>query len=257
MARAGVGVAALLGAVEVASELRALTDPALLRLPRLDALPELGPQAVGPFLGVWILAALAFTAGWRTRTAGITLTGFLIYVMLLDQQLYSNHLYLMTLLVPLLTLAGSDASFSVRALRKGRQDTVAAWPVLLIRLLVTIVYGYAVLAKLNLIYLSGLVLKFNLQIPGLDSLPPMTFAGLAFASLATELFLALAFWSPRLRPLALVAGVGFHLTILITMQILPDLLTFLILMVSAYLAFWSALSKIPEPGLPDPLAAGA
>ncbi|HYN99545.1 MAG TPA: HTTM domain-containing protein [Actinomycetota bacterium] len=245
VARVGVGLAALLTAIEVNAGLRALHKPDLLRLPRIGALPDVPASGIGFFLGVWVVAAIAFSAGWHTRAAGAVLLPLQVYVLLLDEQLYSNHFYLLTLLTLLLTLAQSGAVLSLDARRRGPAPSIPAWPVALLRVQVSVVYGFAVAAKLNMYFLSGVVLRIQMKVPGIENLPPWVFMLLALASLATEAFLAVAFWNKRLRPLAFVVGLGFHLTILATMRILPDLLTFALLMGSAYLAFFSSIESGP------------
>lgn len=246
LARAAVGTAAVLGAVEVTSELHRLHNRSLLRLPRLDNLPEIPPGAVNLFLICWVLAALAFGLGWHTRVAGSTLAGVIGYVLLLDRQLYSNHLYLMLLMVVLLTIADSGAAFSQDARRYGPRGTVPAWPVMLLKIQMSLVYGFAVLSKLSPVYLSGVVLAANMRLPGLQAVPPVLFSLLAVASVMTEAFLAVALWSKRLRALAVVVGFGFHLTILLTMRLVPDLITFGLLTAGAYLVFFSRISE-PDP----------
>lgn len=246
LARIGVGVAAVIGAYEVRSELQAVADPAVLKLPRFDALPAIPPAWVNVLLGIWLVAALAFLLGWRVRVAGPVLLALLAYVLLLDYQLYSNHLYLLSILTLLMTLADSGAAVSLESRRRGKVESIPAWPVVLMRVQLSIVYGFAALAKLNLAYMSGLVLRVQLRVPGVESLPPWVFTLLALASVCTEAFLAFAFWNRRLRPFAFVVGIGFHLTILATMRVVPDLITFAILMASVYTTFFSSLSG-PEP----------
>lgn len=237
----------------MARGLKALHKPGVLRIPRFDEVPVLPQSGVALFLGLWVLAGIAFCLGWHTRPAGVLLIGFQVYALLLDHQLYSNHLYLMTLLVFLLTLADSGAALSLDARRKGSAALIPAWPVALMRVLISIVYGFAVLAKLNPYFLSGLVLAQNIRVPGIEHLPPWFFMLLAMTSVATEAFLAYAFWRKRLRVAAFVVGIGFHVTIMATMWVFPDLITFAVLMGSAYLAFFSRI-RPPERGAaqPDP-----
>lgn len=241
-ARIGVGIAAMLAAVELSSVLADLDDPAVVRVARFEWIADIPPGAVVPFLVLWMLAGLAFCLGWNTRPAGALLIGFLGYVLVLDHQLYANHLYLLTLMILLLTLAHSDASLSIRARRHGGRETIPAWPVVLIRTQVSIVYAFAAISKLNLPYISGAVLLLNSPVPGIESLPHWIFIAAAVASVAVEAFLAVAFWIRRFRTGALVVGVGFHLTILASVRVVPDLITFAVLMASAYLAFFSKLS---------------
>jgi hypothetical protein len=245
-ARAGVGVATLLGAAEIGRGLKALHRPGVLRIPRFEDLPVLPQSGVALFLGLWVLAGVAFCLGWHTRPAGALLVGFQVYALLLDHQLYSNHLYLMTLFVFLLTLADSGAALSLDARRTGRSEMIPAWPVALMRVLITIVYGFAVIAKLNPYFLSGIVLRQNIRVPGIENMPPWFFMLLAMTSLATEAFLAYGFWRKRLRVAAFLVGIGFHVTIMTTMWLFPDLVTFAVLMGSAYLAFFSSI-RSAEP----------
>ncbi|HEX2180399.1 MAG TPA: HTTM domain-containing protein [Actinomycetota bacterium] len=258
VARALVGSAGLLGAVEVAGEIRNLSNPNLLRLPRFDGLSAPPPSGANLLLAVWILLAAAFALGWHTRVAGTLFAVLIGYTLALDQQLYSNHLYLMSLLVVLLTLGDAGAAWSLDARRKGARPSVPGWPALLMRFQVSVVYGFAMLSKLTPAYLSGLVLATNLRLPGLQSVPPPVFAMVAILSVLTEAFLAMGLWSSRYRPVAVVVGLGFHLTILLTMRILPDLLTFALLMSAGYIAFLTPISPTydAEPAA-DKVAAGA
>lgn len=241
-ARIGVGIAAMLAAVELSSPLADLNDPTVVRMPRFEVIGDIPTGAVVPFLVLWMFAGLAFCLGWNTRPAGALLIGFLGYVLLLDQQLYANHLYLLTLMILLLTLAQSDASLSIRARRHGGRETIPAWPVVLMRAQVSVVYAFAASSKLNLPYISGAVLLLNSPVPGIEALPHWVFIAAAVASVAVEAFLAVAFWIRRFRSGAVVVGVGFHLIILMSVRVVPDLITFAVLMASAYLAFFSKLS---------------
>jgi hypothetical protein len=143
------------------------------------------------------------------------------YTLFYDQQLYSNHLYLATLVVLLLTIAESGARFSLDARWSGGRDLILEWPILLLKIEISIVYFYAALLKVNPQYLSGAMLAsfwpFNelAALPGgWSSVPILPF--LAVVSILTELFLAVALWVPRLRWLALAVGIGFHMMIIWT-----------------------------------------
>lgn len=249
-ARVAMGAAALLEALLVAPHLRATTDPERLRLPVTGWLPAPDGTWAELFIVLWILVAAAFLLGWQTRIAGGLLVGVFSYTLLLDHQLYSNHLYLMVLLTGLLTLGNAGAALSLDARRRGAQApvkaaavkaaVVKAWPIVLIRLQVSIVYGFAAITKLNLVYLSGLVLRHQIPVPAIQHLPFWVFSVAAFASVTTEAFLAVALWSRRLRVWALVVGMGFHLSIVALLQT-PALVTFALVMLSAYLSFFARI----------------
>ncbi len=102
------------------------------------------------------------------------------------------------------------------------------------------VYGCAALVKLNPSYLSGSVFLLYLapwvpsQVKRFDVLAP-----LAVLSVVAELFLAMAFWSPRLRRPAWVVGLGLHLgiVVLLSPSVGVQLTVFGMEMVALYTAF--------------------
>jgi len=132
--------------------------------------------------------------------------------------------------VLLLTIADSGARFSLDARRSGGRDMILEWPILLLKIEISIVYFYAALLKINPQYLSGVMLTtfwpFNqLAVqPGFWSAVPIL-PILAVASILTEFFLAVALWVPRLRWLALAVGVGFHMLFYCTVGAPPALPT--------------------------------
>jgi hypothetical protein len=212
VARITIGATAAIAALEAWRILTRVLVPLVVKLPFFSWVPALPAGALRLFLAVWLIAAGAFAIGWKTRLAGAVLTLITGYTLLLDQRTYSNHLYLLVLLILLLTISDSSAAWSLDARRPGeRRELVGGWPVLLMKLQVSIVYFFSALAKLTPQYLSGEVLtsslKLSWRIPEIMSL-------LAVMSIVAELFIAFALWSSRLRLFAMVAGVGFHLFIL-------------------------------------------
>ena len=172
----------------------------------------------------WLLtlAGLAlFAAGWRPQVLG-----WLISVLLLPWFLAhgrpSQQLLLFTLLA--FSFLRSDARLS---LWRGRQSASVGpmWPIRLIQLQLSIVYGVNALMKTTPAYLSGDVLiGMSRMLPnflvdlsdgylhvGLLAIPV---ALAAAASALTEYFLALGFWFRRLRIAAAVVGVLFHVILM-------------------------------------------
>jgi uncharacterized membrane protein YphA (DoxX/SURF4 family) len=216
-----VGLAAIGFALEAWVNIGRVLSPQVVDMPYVAWYPSLSVATLPLFIGLWLCAALAFMLGLGTRLCGAILTLSLAYTLFFDQQLYSNHLYLAMLVVLLLTIAESGARFSLDARRSGSHDLILEWPILLLKIQISIVYFYAALLKVNPQYLSGAMLASFWPFNELAALPGgwlsvQILPFLAVASILTELFLAVALWVPRLRWLALAIGVGFHLMIIYT-----------------------------------------
>jgi vitamin K-dependent gamma-carboxylase len=112
------------------------------------ALPDGFMQAHFIFLA---LLGLGIAAGFLYRACvALFFLGF-TYVELIDQTLYLNHYYLVTLLSFLMIFVPANAAWSIDALRRPeiRRDLVPGWTLNILRLQIAIVYLFAGLAKLN------------------------------------------------------------------------------------------------------------
>lgn len=165
-----------------------------------------------------LLAACIMTGAWYRVSAALFFVAF-AYVFLLDQAQYLNHFYLVCLLSFLMIFAPAHRALSIDVLRRPplRTDTVPAWPLLLLRAQVGIVYVYAALAKLNGDWLSGRPMNEWLADRSTDSiLGPIlrqAWAGIAFSYgglLLDLLVVPLLLWR-RTRLYAFAAAVLFHL----------------------------------------------
>jgi predicted DCC family thiol-disulfide oxidoreductase YuxK len=142
-------------------------------------------------------------------------------VLLFDEQTYSNHLYLLTLLTLLLAWADAGAAYSLDARRTGLRR-VPAGPVHLLRAQLSIVYGFSAIAKVNLLYISGAIISLNLEREGWLAMPaalhtPTFLVWVALATILIEAGIAVAVWSERWRPRAFAAGFALHLGIVLLM----------------------------------------
>ena len=244
LVRIGIGVAAVLKAIQIGPLLARLDDPAVLRMPYVGGLPSVVDLPAVLVVAVWVAAAVAFAVGLRTGLSGAVLTLTLAAILFGDQQLYSNHLYLLLLLTGLLTLARSGSALSIDALPAGETD-VPAWPLVLLRLQVSIVYLFAALSKVNPLFLAGTVVSTTLRRDGPLAVPLewRTFevmAVLSILAILTELFLAIALWLPRWRRLAFVVGTGLHVGIAIWFIPTGQLVIFSVIILSPYLLFLDA-----------------
>jgi hypothetical protein len=222
-ARIAVGFCAFGAAWEAWRTLSRILDPLVVPLPYVAWVPRLSPGAV-PVLGaVWLAASAAFVLGFGTRMAGAVITSLAAYTLLLDQRTYSNHLYLFVLIALLLTVADSGAAFSLDARRAGPRRSIAAWPIVLLKIQVSLVYGFAGIAKLTPQFLSGDVISQTLRRQGALTVPvewrtPGPMGMLALTAVALELAIAIGLWSARSRWIAVVAGVLLHGAILTLLE---------------------------------------
>lgn len=245
IARIVVAGVALAKAADLAPALFILSGSEVMRLPYWGQAPDISMGVAWLLVSLWAAAGVGLLLGWRTRWTGAVLVAVMAAVLLLDQQLYRNHFYLLILLCLLLTIANSGAAISLDARRAGERATVPAWPVTLLKLQLSIVYGFAVIAKLNLYYISGAVLNVYWTRQGVYAMPDAlrrmeVLFVLAAISLLAEVILALALWHRRTRHPAFVIGLGLHLTIIATMGPTWELTQFAFMMFGLYLLFLDA-----------------
>ncbi|WP_153392540.1 HTTM domain-containing protein [Ornithinicoccus halotolerans] len=175
--------------------------------PVLEVIPAPTPSAVLVYFALGMSAALFLLVGLMPGFAAALASALAAWALLWDQQTYSSHHLLCALLLGYLAFARSGARLAASAkLRGGVRGDVPWWPQLLMLTQVSVVYFFTALSKINPVFLSGEPLAGWTWFAG----PGWLFQGLAVVTVATELFLAVGLWVPRLRALAVVAGVGLH-----------------------------------------------
>jgi hypothetical protein len=193
----------------------------------------------------WTAAGLAlalFATGFKPRLSGLLALALLTPLAFVDHTGGSRQVLLGALLATLLW----DGPGPI-------------WPLRLIQLQVSLVYGVNAVAKSTWHYLSGdalvglsertnFVADFSdgvWHVGGFD-VPVMA---AAVATTLVEYFLAIAFWFPRLRWIAAIAGVAFHVAATAVVRIyMLDLASIFL-----YLAF---LLPFGAGGLTDSPCAG-
>lgn len=151
-----------------------------------------------------LVPLVLFGASFRPRLCGLLALALLLPLGFLDRAQASRHLMLVTLLATSLWNGAGPI-----------------WPLRLIQIQLSVVYGVNAVAKSSWHYLSGDALI------GLSSLPhfvadfsdgywhlgpfALPVVAAAIATTLMEYFLAVAFWFRRLRWVAAGAGVAFHL----------------------------------------------
>lgn len=211
IARIGVGLATILNSMEAYEILGAIAGGTL-------AMPVF-PGAPAPTLP-WLLAyivlavgaAVAVTIGWNTELAAIVSVLLSVAVLLCDQQTYSSHRLLATLLLSYLVFAKAGTVWSVRP-RPGRPPVVW-WPQLLMMSQLSVLYFFSALSKMNLLFISGKPLAMWVWI----ELPWRFYTVAAFMTVVVELVIAVGLWFPTSRRVAVAFGLGLHLSIVALMN---------------------------------------
>jgi hypothetical protein len=245
-----VGLSGLYVPFEWSAPLEKIARGDAFAVPVVAWLPDPTTVVVHAMLVVAVVGAIAMVLG-VTRWPALAVSAVSATALLLDQQSYSNHLLLLTLLALFLGLSGSHQAWSVVHRRSGR--LVPYWPAFLVEAQVSTLYFWAGVAKINDQYLGGEVLEHNLRswaLPPAEVLPV-----LALLSIITEITLSAVLWIPRLFPLALALGAGLHGAIVLTLVRPVPLVSFAGLMLSGYVLFgcrwWVARRRRCDDGGPS------
>ncbi|AKD57574.1 HTTM domain-containing protein [Spirosoma radiotolerans] len=165
------------------------------------------------------LSALLVAIGLFYRAAIISLFLSFTYIELIDKSTYLNHYYFTSMVCLLLAFLPAHAYFSVDAYRRRSlaADQIPAWCLDSLKLLITILYVYAGLAKLNSDWLLN-ALPLRIWLPAHNDVPLIGFlfnyawVPVAFSWFGCLYDLSIPFllWYRPTRPWAYVAVVVFH-----------------------------------------------
>ncbi|WP_367390221.1 HTTM domain-containing protein [Lewinella sp. LCG006] len=163
------------------------------------------------------LAALLITLGYRYRLAVAVFFCTFTYIELMDKTTYLNHYYFVSVLSFLLFFLPAAAYYSLDARQKS-EPLVPRWAIDAVKLLLTIVYFYAGLAKLNSDWLLeakplSIWLATKESIPLIGPLLKETWVAyaLSWSGALYDLFIPFLLWYRPTRGFAFVAVVVFHL----------------------------------------------
>lgn len=119
-----------------------------------------------------MFAALGVMLGLFYRLSAIVLFLTFTYIELIDLTYYLNHYYFVSIVCFLMIFLPAHRYFSLDILRKPSlySDTIARWPITVIRLQLAIVYTFAGLAKINYDWLI-LALPLKIWLPANDQWP--------------------------------------------------------------------------------------
>jgi hypothetical protein len=172
-------------------------------------------------LGLLIL----FGAGVWPRVVGLTLVALLLpSVLVVVGRQAGRHVLLFTLLA--FCFVRSDARLSLRWLRvaRGPRSAGPCWPVRLVQLQLSVLYGINAVAKMHTDFLSGETLAgMSMMLPNFQvdlSASVLDVGGWRFpvwlgavGTVLAEAALALGFWFSRLRVATALFGVLFHIAL--------------------------------------------
>jgi hypothetical protein len=172
-------------------------------------------------------AALGVALGWRYHASATLLAIGWAYAFLLEKAFYQNHYYLILLVAALMALAPAAHAGSLDARRHPElaRGDVPAWPIASLRMLLTIVYFYAGVAKLDPEWLGlralaqWLPAKAHLPVVGPLYASRATAAFMAWGGLLFDLTLGVWLWWPRTRRWAALAAMLFHAINAVTFEI--------------------------------------
>lgn len=164
------------------------------------------PLLVVPWMVLGALVAL----GYRARLAAVLMLGVGPFLLI---DWYRNHLYLILILLLLVAVSDCERHYALRLRGSG---PATGWPRFLMRCQVSIVYVFAGIAKVNGEFLDGRVLQhyFDRSIFPVPDLDQSTLAAISVSAVTVELFMGLAVWLPRLRPVVFFVAIPLHLTMI-------------------------------------------
>jgi len=186
----------------------------------------LGFEWVKP-LGSWTylifficgLSALTVALGYRYRLSMLTFFLSFTYIELMDKSTYLNHYYFISILSFLMIFLPAHAYYSLDARRKKEKafQRIPTWSIDVIKLLLSIVYFYAGLAKLNSDWLLHamplkiwLTAKYDIPLLGPWLQKTWVHYGFSWAGMLYDLTLPFLSWNKKTQGLAFIAVGVFH-----------------------------------------------
>jgi hypothetical protein len=181
-------------------------------------------------LGAMAVAAVSAIVGVRGREGLLVAAVGGLYLLLCDRLQYHNNRYVLLLLAFLLAFAPCDRVFAFGSVAAAtRSVSGPRWAATLIQLQVSLVYLTSAGSKLldpdwrggqvlllRAVHGIELAAQQGIALPGFVIAlgnSALCMSVISKLAIATELFLAIGLWRPKLRALALWIGVLFHLGI--------------------------------------------
>ncbi|MFP6684383.1 MAG: HTTM domain-containing protein [Polyangiaceae bacterium] len=198
-----------------------LDPPILLKFHGFEWVHPISPFFVYGVFGVMVASGLGIALGWFYRTSCLLFFLGHSYVFLLSAAHYLNHAYLISVWALLMAFVPAQRALSVDAWLNPEIHSlrIPAWPRWMLVGMLTMVYGFGALAKMNPDWLAAEPVRHWMtdsagQVPALgDIIASETFVWVvAWGGLLFDLLIApLLLWR-RTRIIGAVISAGFHLT---------------------------------------------
>jgi hypothetical protein len=191
------------------------------------------PATVRAWLAASAVVAALVTVGWRTRITSVILYSMILAIHHRNVVTNCGPDTLLMIMLFYLMLSPSGAAFSLDARRTARKRGTAAEPLIvpwaqrLIQLQLCLIYFDTAVLKCNgATWLNGTAIHYVLNNPevGRFSLEPLSQYPLAVnilshAAVLTEFALAFFLWFRQTRPWVILAGIGLHVGVLLTVNV--------------------------------------
>jgi hypothetical protein len=181
---------------------------------------------------VLLLSAFALTVGWHTRLASIAACVLILSFQHRDPSAFNSGDMLIRIEALFLALAPSGAALSLDQRRRTgifwSAQMRAPWVIRLMQIQVSVLYLASVRWKLSgAAWPEGTAVAYALRLKDMLIAPvpqwfienPLLINVATWGALAVELSLGVLVWNCRLRPWVLLAGVGMHTSIMLTMGV--------------------------------------
>ena len=165
------------------------------------------------------LAAIFIALGFKYRMAIITFFLSFTYIELMDKTIYLNHYYFISMISFLMIFLPLNASFSIDSyLQKKSYKLVPNWTIDSIKIMLTVVYLYAGLAKINSDWLLKamplkiwLPSKYDLPFLGENLMQQNWFHyAMSWSGMFYDLLIPFLLFNKRTRIFAFILVVFFH-----------------------------------------------
>jgi len=205
------------------------------------------------------LSSLGMALGlWYRFTSSLSFLSF-TYIELMDKTSYLNHYYFVAILLFLMIFLPAAQAFSLDAWRRKKENyRVERWHYFFLWAMISLLYWYAGLAKLNSDWLLE-AQPLKIWLAGRTGLPligpflewPYAAHVFSWAGAAYDLCIPFLLWHPRSRYWALILVVGFHVLtrILFPIGIFPYAMIFAAMLFfngNKLEAFFKGLFRIKE-----------